>query len=443
MLLIGNGKVVTRNKNDDFYDCGAVLIKDGRISEVGQSEQLSKKYSSARYIDAKGGLIMPGLINTHDHIYSALARGMLRKGYAPTNFLEILDGMWWAIDNALTLEQVESSALATYMECIKNGVTTIFDHHASFSAIDDSLFTIADVARRAGVRSNLCFEVSDRHGRQKMKDAVRENVNFINYAMNDQSDMITAMMGLHASFTLSDDTLAYVRDQKPDGVGYHVHVAEGIEDLQDSLRQYGKPVAQRLMDWQILGEKSIAVHCVYLNPTEIRLLRDSDTMMVHNPESNMGNACGCPPTLKIYQAGVLSGLGTDGYTQDVIESWKVGNVLHKHHLANPNVAWSELPDMLFRGNAAIANRYFKTKLGALEVGAAGDVIISDYNPYTPINKDNVNGHILFGMQGNSVTTTVINGQVVMQNRELITLDEEKITAQIRSSAAELWGVLNE
>ncbi len=442
MLLIGNGKLVTRNANDDYYDCGAVLIKDGRIAEVGHSEALRSKHNAVRFLDAKGGLIMPGFINTHDHIYSALARGLAVKGYAPTNFLEILDGMWWTIDNALTLEQVKASALATYMECIKNGVTTIFDHHASFSAIEGSLFTIADVARRAGVRSNLCFEVSDRHGAAKMKAAVRENVDFINHALADQSDMLSAMMGLHASFTLSDETLAYVREQKPDGVGYHVHVAEGIEDLQDSLRRYAKPVVQRLMDWQILGEKTIAVHCVYLNPMEIRLLRDSNTMMVHNPESNMGNACGCPPTLKIYRSGVLSGLGTDGYTQDMIESWKVGNVLHKHHLGDPNAGWVELPDMLFKGNAAIANRYFKTKLGALEVGAAGDVIISDYNPFTPIDKDNVNGHILFGMQGNSVTTTIVNGQVLMQNRELITLDEEKITAQIRSSARALWSTIN-
>ncbi len=442
MLLVGNGIVITRNKDNDFYDCGAVLIDNGVIEAVGECAQLKRDYPDAEFIDAKGGLIMPGFINVHEHIYSALARGFAIKNYAPNNFLEILDGMWWTIDKTLTLEQVKNSAQATYMECIKNGVTTIFDHHASFGAIRDSLFTIEQVSRQAGVRSNLCFEVSDRHGRAKMEQSVLENEAFIKHALADDSDMIAAMMGLHASFTVSPETMAFVRKHKPDGVGYHIHVAEGIEDLHDSLKKYGKRIIHRLMDEQILGEKTLAVHCIYLNDSEIRLLKDTNTMMAHNPESNMGNACGCPPTLEIYNKGVLSGLGTDGYTHDVLESWKVANVLHKHHLCDATVAWGELPDMLFNGNAQIANRYFKRKLGALEKGAAGDVIISDYNPYTPISADNYNGHILFGMQGNSINTTIINGKIVMRDRQLKTLDEEKITAEIKRGSAALWHSIN-
>ncbi len=442
MLLIGNGIVITRNENNDFYNCGAVLIANGSIVDVGESAALRSKYGNAQFIDAKGGIIMPGFINVHEHIYSALARGMNIAGYAPTNFLEILDGMWWTVDKTLTLEQVKQSALATYMECIKNGVTTIFDHHASFSAIEGSLFTIAEAARMAGVRSNLCFEVSDRHGRQKMEQAVLENENFIKHALADDSDMLAAMMGLHASFTLSPETLDFVRAHKPDGVGYHIHVAEGKADLDDSLQKYGKRTIERLSDEAILGDTTLAVHCIYLDDHEMQLLRESNTMVAHNPESNMGNACGCPPTLKIYQNGILTGLGTDGYTHDVLESWKVANVLHKHELRNPNAGWQELPAMLFDGNAKIANRYFKKKLGALEVGAAGDVIISDYNPYTPLNADNYNGHILFGMQGNSITTTIINGQIVMKDRILTTLDEAKITADIRQGAAKLWQSIN-
>ncbi len=442
MLLIGNGIVITRNDDNDFYDCGAVLIDNGTISDVGDSVTLREKYRNAQYIDAKGGIIMPGFINVHEHIYSALARGMNIANYAPTNFLEILDGMWWTVDKTLTLEQVRQSALATYMECIKNGVTTIFDHHASFSAIEDSLFTIAEASKMAGMRSNLCFEVSDRHGRQKMERAVLENENFIKHALADDSDMVAAMMGLHASFTLSPETLDFVRAHKPAGAGYHIHVAEGKEDLDDSLKKYGKRTIERLSDEGILGDKTLAVHCVYLDDHEMQLLRESDTMVAHNPESNMGNACGCPPTLKIYQQGILTGLGTDGYTHDILESWKVANVLHKHEQRNPNVGWQELPDMLFNGNAKIANRYFTKKLGVLEAGAAGDVIISDYNPYTPMNAGNYNGHLLFGMQGNSITTTIINGKIVMKDRVLTTLDEAKITADIRQGAAQLWQAIN-
>ncbi len=438
MLLVGNGYLITRNQENDFYKNGAVCIENGIIKEVGETSALKTKYQDAEFIDAKGGIIMPGFINVHEHIYSAMARGFAIPGYAPNGFLEILAGMWWNIDNTLTLEQVKQSALATYMESIKNGVTTVFDHHASFSAIRDSLFKIEEASKMAGLRSNLCFEVSDRHGRKKMEESVLENEAFIKHALKDDSDMIAAMMGLHASFTLSDDSLKFVRQHKPDGVGYHIHVAEGIEDLHDSLKKYGKRIVYRLMDEQLLGEKSMAVHCIYVNPSEMKLLKDTNTMVAHNPESNMGNACGCPPTMEIYKHGVLTGLGTDGYTHDVLESWKVANVLHKHHLCDPNAAWGELPDMLFNGNAQIANRYFKRKLGVLEAGAAGDVIISDYSPYTPLTADNYNGHILFGMQGNSITTTICNGKVLMQNRELKTLDEEKIVADIQIGSAKLW-----
>ena len=172
------------------------------------------------------------------------------------------------------------------------------------------------------------------------------------------------------------------------------------------------------------------------------LIRDTNTMVVHNPESNMGNACGCPPTMEIVHKGILTGLGTDGYTHDMIESWKVANILHKHHLVDPGAAWAEVPEMLFQGNARIANRYFEKKLGVLEKGAAADIIITDYIPPTPMNAGNLNGHMLFGMNGRSVVTTVGNGKVLMKNRELQGSDEERCLAKIREGAARLEKKIN-
>ena len=145
-------------------------------------------------------------------------------------------------------------------------------------------------------------------------------------------------------------------------MGYHIHVAEGIEDLHDCLKKYGKRIVDRLYDCNILGSKTLLGHCIYVNPHEMELIKETDTMVVHNPESNMGNACGCPPTMEIVHRGILTGLGTDGYTHDVLESYKVANVLPKHHLCDPGAAWSEVPPMLFEGNPRIANRYFKKQL---------------------------------------------------------------------------------
>ena len=193
MLLIGNGKTFTRDSKNTYIENGAVAIQGTKIVRVGDTKELREMYQDAEYIDAKGKVIMPAFINTHEHIYSAMARGLSINGYNPQGFLDILDGQWWTIDRKLTLEQTRYSAIDTMISCIRNGVTTIFDHHASFGHIRESLFTIADAAKELGVRACLCYEISDRDGMDKAKDAVMENAEFIRYAQKDGSDMLAGI----------------------------------------------------------------------------------------------------------------------------------------------------------------------------------------------------------------------------------------------------------
>ncbi|MCI8664589.1 MAG: putative aminohydrolase SsnA [Hungatella sp.] len=442
MLVVGNGRLITRDEGFPFVENGAVAIDKTRIIRVGTTSEIRETYRDAEYIDAGGGVIMPAFINTHEHIYSAMARGLNIKGYNPKGFLDILDGQWWTIDRHLTMEQIKYSAMETMISCIRSGVTTIFDHHASFGQIGGSLFTIAAAAKELGVRACLCYEVSDRDGAEKARVSVMENAEFIRYALGDDSDMIAGMMGMHAQFTISDATMEMAAANKPKEAGYHIHVAEGIEDLHDCLKKYGKRIVDRLMDWDILGEKTLLGHCIYINSHEMELIRDTDTMVVHNPESNMGNACGCPPTMELVRRGILTGLGTDGYTHDMTESYKVANVLHKHHLCDANAAWSEVPKMLFENNRKIANRYFKAPLGILKEGAAADVIVVDYDPPTHLDENNINGHILFGMTGRDVVATIGNGKVLMKDREVKTADTERVMAKCRESSAKLWKSIN-
>lgn len=442
MLVVGNGKLITRDDRRPFIENGAVVIEGNRIVDIGLTGEIQKNYRGEEYIDARGGIIMPAFINTHEHIYSAMARGLSIRGYNPKGFLDILDGQWWTIDRHLTLAQTRYSAMDTMISCIRNGVTTIFDHHASFGYIKGSLFTIAEAAKELGVRACLCYEISDRDGMDKAKESVIENEEFIRYALKDDTDMLAGMMGMHAQFTISDATMELAAAHKPEAAGYHIHVAEGIEDLHHCLKNYGKRIVDRLMDWNILGEKTLLGHCIYINSHEMDLIKDTNTMVVHNPESNMGNACGCPPTMELVHRGILTGLGTDGYTHDMTESYKVANVLHKHHLCDANAAWSEVPQMLFKNNAAIANRYFKAPLGVLREGAAADVIVVDYNPPTYLDENNINGHILFGMTGRDVVTTIGNGKVLMKDREVKVADTEKVMARCREESAKLWKSIN-
>jgi putative selenium metabolism protein SsnA len=440
MLLIGNGRLVTRDPNAPFIDRGAVLTDGAAIEAVGDTAGLRAAYPGAEFLDARGGVIMPGFINAHEHIYSSFARGLFLSGYNPKDFTDILEGMWWRIDRCLTNEDTRWSAYASYLDCIKNGVTTVFDHHASYGEIEGSLFTLSAVAKELGVRTCLCYEVSDRDGEGKMKAGVAENEAFITYAKGDP--MQAGMMGMHAAFTLSDATLQYCREHTPAGTGFHIHVAEGIADVRHSLREYGVPIVERLWQQEILGEQTIAAHCIHVNAREMDILKYTGTMVVHNPESNMGNAVGCEPMRELFRRGILLGLGTDGYTHDMLESYKVGSLIHKHNLCDPTVAWAELPAMLFDNNPKIAGRYFETPVGVLKAGAAADIIVTDYDPLTPMDGNNCNGHILFGMTGRHVTATVCSGKVLMKDRQVLICDEAEVWASCRKQAADFWRRVN-
>ena len=442
MLLIGNGRVITRDQENPYLEDGAVVISGEKIKEVGSLTEMKAKYPEAEFVDAKGGVIMPGLINAHTHIYSGLARGLSIAGNNPTNFLEVLDGTWWAIDRHLTLDGTKACAYATVLDCIRNGVTTIFDHHASFGEISGSLFAIKDVVKELGIRSCLCYEVSERDGEGKTLQSIKENADFAKWAKEADDDMVKAMFGGHALFTISDKTFEKMVEANDGMTGFHIHVAEGMNDVYDSIRNYGCRPVNRLLYNRLLGEKTMLGHCIHVSPAEMDIIKETGTMVVNNPESNMGNAVGCAPVLKMMEKGITVGMGTDAYTHDMLESMKVFLIIQRHQQAMPNVAWCEDVKMQFENNRIIAEKYFNQPLGILKEGAAADVIVMDYKPFTPFSDENIDGHMIFGMMGKNCRTTVINGKVLYKDREFVNIDEDAINAWTMEQSKKLWGELN-
>jgi len=211
MLLVGNGPMITRDEKNPFYENGCVAIDGGVIKEVGKSAELKAKYQGSHFVDAIGGLIMPGFINAHMHFYSTFARGMPSKYPPAQNFAEVLERLWWKLDKALTPEGVYYSAATALVDCVKNGCTTVLDHHASPMHVEGSLFEIEKATRQAGIRASLCYEVSDRDGHEIMEQGINENIRFIDHASKCGDDMIAGMFGLHASVTLSSETLDMCR----------------------------------------------------------------------------------------------------------------------------------------------------------------------------------------------------------------------------------------
>ncbi len=442
MLIVGNGTLITRSAALPYLEDGAVAVDGQVIAAVGPRSELQAKYPDAEFVDAQGGIIMPGLINAHTHIYSGLARGLSIEGNNPTNFLEVLEGTWWNIDRHLTLDGTRASAYATVLDCIRDGVTTIFDHHASFCEIPGSLFAIKDVCQELGMRACLCYEVSERDGEQKCDEAIAENADFAKWCKEQDDDMIRAMFGGHALFTISDKTFEKMVAANAGMTGYHIHVAEGMNDVYDSLRNYGCRPINRLLYNGLLGDKTILGHCIHVSPAELDIIKETGTMVVNNPESNMGNAVGCSPVLQMFQKGILVGMGTDAYTHDMLESLKVFLIIQRHNACLPNVAWCEGTSMLFENNAKIGAKYFKKPLGVLEPGAAADIIVMDYKPFTPFSHENIDGHMLFGMMGKNCRTTIINGKVLYKDRQFVGIDEDAINAWTMEQSKKLWGELN-
>ena len=439
MLLIGNGKIITRDKTCRFIENGAVVIDGKLIKETGETASLRSKYPEASYIDARGKLVMPGFINAHMHYYSTFARGISLGGRLATTFGEVLSGLWWRLDKQLTLDDVFYSCIGPMIDEIRSGVTTVIDHHASPFAAEGSLFKIAEAAAIFGIRSNLCYEVSDRDGEKIALAGIKENADFAKHCKEKNDDMLGALFGMHAQMTISEKTLEKCAEAASGvNVGFHIHAAEGIEDVVDAISKYGLRVIERLHKFGVLSEKSIAVHCIHITEEEMDLLRASGVAVVHNPQSNMGNAVGVSPVLDMLKKGVLVGMGTDGYSADVLDSYKTAAILHKHAKGIPSVAWAEPPAMLFQNNKKIIERFIKGKTGTIAKDHYADIIIVDYKGPTPVNADTINSHILFGITGRHVDTTIINGKVIMKDRVLLTFDEEELMAKSREHAKKLW-----
>ncbi len=430
-----NGIVATLGKENRVLWDATVVTEGDRVEAVGQAADMASRFPDAEVVDCSGKIILPGFVCAHHHFYSTMARGMAPPGEPASNFVEILERLWWKLDMALSEEDITLSTQIPLIECIRNGTTTIIDHHASPSYREGSLDLIENAVRQAGLRASLCYEVSDRN---EPGAGIAENERFIK-RVGKGDGQIAALMGLHASFTVSDETVeTCVGIAEDAGVGCHIHVAEDAADREDSIAKYGVPTVNRLQSLGVAGEKSIFVHCVHIDESEMEILADTKTIVVHNPESNMNNAVGVTKVLKLLEKGVLVGLGTDGMSSDMLSQMRCAYLLHRLDNLDPRVAFLEAPQLLLWNNAEIAERQFGLRLGEIAEGGPADLAIIDYHPPTPLSENNFLGHLIFGLVDATVDTTVCKGKILMRGKEILTLDEERIAARSRELAPKMW-----
>lgn len=441
-MLITNGKIITWGEPNQILEKHAILIKEDRIQEIASQDELKLRNPQVKELDAGGKYVLPGNICAHTHFYGAFARGMPIPGQAAQDFPEILKKLWWPLDKALTLEDIRLSALVCLVDAIKHGTTTLIDHHASPNAIQGSLDVIADAVNEAGNRAVLCYEVTDRDGDEKTQASIQENLRFIKRTQAEHlaEGRVAASFGLHASLTLSNQTLEYARQVAPQEIGFHLHVAEHEADQNDSLAKSGLRVVHRLAKHGILGPRTIIAHAVHVDAQEITLLAESRTWVSHQPRSNMNNGVGVAPVESLLHASVRMCMGTDGFPHTMWEEWKFAYLLPKVWQRDPRcMPANQIINMAVYNNAALAGTFFpQAPLGVLSPGAFADMIFVDYHPFTPLTTDNLPWHMIYGFHESMVSTTIVAGKVLMHERKLVTIDEEAVCVRARQQAAQAW-----
>lgn len=439
-MIITNGKIITWEQPNRILENYAIRIDGAKIAEIGPQAELLTRFPDEAQLDAHSQYVMPGNICAHTHFYGAFTRGLGIPGRAAKDFPDILEKLWWSLDKSLTLEDVRYSALVCLVDAVKHGTTTLFDHHASPNAIQGSLDVIAEAVKESGVRASLCYEVTDREGERGTEAGIRENIRFIRAISGENSGQLAATFGLHASLTLSEKTLEACRAVCPDDVGFHIHVAEHTVDEYDSLEKTGERVVDRLFRHGILGPKSIAVHAVHVDAREIALLSETQTWVTHQPRSNMNNAVGMSQPEAMMRAGIKVCLGNDGFSNQMWEEWKTTYLVHKLWNLDPRrMPGTDVVQMAVYNNSALAEQQFGVgPIGSLVPGAQADIIFVDYHPFTELTAGNLPWHMIFGFHESMITMTMASGRVLMQDRQLLTLDEEKITAEARKLSKETW-----
>lgn len=364
------------------------IVFDRTIEEVGEMKNFVDK--GYEVIDGEGKLLLPGFVCGHAHIYSIFARG-LALPFNPKNFLQILEQMWWKIDAKITNDVTYYSGIAAASEFLLNGVTTVIDHHASgqiTGSLDELKRSVVDVARMRGI---FCFETSDRYDVEK---CLMENADFANYYKNNMK--CSGLFGLHASMTLSNETLEGVKKYQGN-IPLHVHVAESVDDEKDSKEKYNKTIIERFDEYGIIKPDSLIVHGVALSDKELDIIKKNNAYCVVNTTSNMNNAVGLPNVKNYIDHGIKVFVGNDGLNSNMASEYC--NVYYTSHLLNKSPTQLNLGDVINMINNAYeyVSKRLNIKLGKMENGYEADFMLVDYHPFTNVTKDNIFGHIFFGL----------------------------------------------
>jgi len=433
-LLVKGGTVVTMDEHRRVIYDSAVAIEDGRILAVGPSDRVARGFGPDEVIDARGCIVMPGLICGHTHLYGIALRGSALNVKPPSDFLQILQRVWWPVDEALTNADAYATTLSASVESLMNGTTCFADTYSAPNSIEGSLDEIAKASNEVGIRGIISFEATERRSIEEGRRGLKESLRFI--AKKDKGRAM-GMVSLHASFTVSDDLLSRGAEaSEKHRVPLTIHVSEGPNDGYHNMERYGKRSVERLKDVGLLSSRSVLAHCVHLSEEEIDLIAASSASIAHNPMSNMLNAVGVAPLLEMLDKGVNVCAGNDGYIFDMFENMRAAFLLQRVARRNPNRPSPQEVVEMCTVNAAKA--YELKSLGSLEAGKRADLIVVRPSFLATPYAGSVYGYIVNGLKGPNVRDVVVDGELIMRSKQVLRVDLQKSEAKVLKAMDGLW-----
>ncbi|MDH5448509.1 MAG: amidohydrolase [Candidatus Bathyarchaeota archaeon] len=420
ILPMNNLKAVTK---------GLIAVKDGAISYMGETND-APKIKAENILEGRGKLAMPGLINCHTHLAMTLFRGLAEDATLEKWLSESI----WPLEAKLTSKDVYAGALLGCLEMVKNGVTCFADMYFFEHKV-------AEAVEKAGLRAVLSSGIIEANDRKRGEKLFREAVEFAEKYKGYADGRVTTFLGPHTAFTCSAELLARVREKASQmGLGVHIHVAESKEMAEKVMKKCGFSEVGFLEKLGFLDSDVLAAHCIHLTREDMAVLAKRDVKVAHNPVANMKLAQGVAKVRELVDAGVTVGLGTDGAASnnclDMFESMKVAALLQKTNYGDTTVLPSKkvLEMATIRGAEALG---LEKEIGSLEVGKRADVILVDLKKpnLTPLH--DLCASLVYSAHGCDVDSVIVDGEVVMENREVKILDEEEVMEKAQDAAFSL------
>jgi 5-methylthioadenosine/S-adenosylhomocysteine deaminase len=438
-ILVKGGIIVTMDPRHRILSAHSIIIDDGKFKAIGKTDEITRHSRIDEVVDAHGSIVMPGLICSHTHLYGILLRGAKLNITPPSDFTQILQRVWWPVDESLTFDDAYASAIVACLEFLKTGTTTFADTYSGPNSIEGVLDRIAKAVHEVGIRGLLSFEATERHSKEEGERGVQENVRFATTMKREEGARVHSLFSLHASFTVSDELIRSVRGfANKYSVPITIHTSEGLGDPQHNMERYGKRTIERLRDVGLLAPDVVLAHCVHLNDDELNIVAKTGAKIAHNPMSNMLNAVGTARVRDMLMRGICVGLGNDGYIFDGFENMRTAYLIHRSATRDPNAI--EAYEILEMATIKGAELYgLEKQIGSIELGKRADLIVikPDILP-TPLNSDSVVGHLINTISGADVRTTIVDGRIVMRDRAVTTLDELETQRKGQNAAVALW-----